>query len=93
MKFIKTVLRIKFYAALFAAGYLTHSCVTNDYRYRVRRTDQEHYLIDTVTNNAQEIQPEHFQLGNTEYRIRNLCHEHDLQQVLEKIEAEKETKK
>src|SRR3990167_2150846 len=93
MKFIKTILRLKFYAVLFGAGYLTHSCLSNDSRYRVRRTENKHYLVDTVTNGSQEIKADHFQLGDTEYRIRNLRHDYDLQQVVEQLEKEQEEKK
>ena len=93
MKLIRTLLRLKFYAVLVGAGYLMHSCISNDYRYRVRRTGTTPYLVDTENNTREIIQPAHFQLGSTEYRIRNLYHEPDLQQVVEKLEKEQEEKK
>ncbi len=93
MKLIRTILRLKFYGALVLAGYMMHSCVNNDYRYRVRKTGDTHYLVDTETNKQEIIQPGDFQLGSTEYRIRNLYHEHDLQQIVEKLELEQEAKK
>lgn len=93
MKVIRTLLKLKFYAALIGVGYLMHGCVNNDYRYRVRRVEDKHYLVDTALNHAEEIKPDYFQLGSTEYRIRNLYHEDDLQQIVEQLEQEQEAKK
>ena len=93
MKLIRTILRLKFYAALIGAGYLMHSCVKNDSRYRVMRESKTPYLVDTETNAKEIIHSDYFQLGSTEYRIRNLYHASDLQQVVEKLEKEQEAKK
>ena len=93
MKLIRTLLRLKFYVALIGAGYLMHSCVNNDYRYRVSRIGTTPYLVDTENNQQEIIQQAHFQLGSTEYRIRNLYHESDLQRVVERLEKEMEAKK
>ncbi len=93
MKVLKTLLRLKFYAALVGAGYLMHSCVSNDSRYRVRRVESKPYLLDTVTNHTLEIKTESFQVGSTEYRLRGLLREYDLQSTIGAIEQEMEEKK
>lgn len=98
MGLIKKLLKLKFYIALVAAGYLLHSCVNNDYRYRIERSEGKHYLVDLEPNDhgmyqSMEINTQTFQVGTIDYRLRGLLSEHDLQdrleQMYQKLEVEK----
>lgn len=93
MGLIKKLLKLKFYVALVGAGYLLHSCVSNDYRYRIRRVDGTPYLVDTGMNQSLEIKTQTFQVGTTEYRLRGLLLEPDLQFHVEQLQHQLGVKK
>lgn len=93
MGFFRSLLRLKYAVMLFGAGYLLHSCVSSDERYRVKRVGQRPYLVDTATDWSLEISTQNFQVGSTEYRIRGLFQEPDLQTIVERLQREREAKR
>ena len=93
MGIIKKLLKFKFYVALVGAGYLLHSCVSNDQQYRIRRHEGRPYLVDMTQNQSLEIHTDTFQVGSASYRLRGLLREYNLQQVLEEVHHELEAKK
>ncbi len=93
MGIIKKLLRLKFYVALFGAGYLLHSCVNNDDRYRIRRYDSKPHLVDTYHQQSLEIHVDSFQVGSAAYRLRGLQREYNLQEILTEAKREMEAKK
>lgn len=97
MGLIKKLLKLKFYVALVGAGYLLHSCLSNDYRYRIERSEGKPHLVDLEPNQfgqyqSLEINTQTFQAGSTDYRLRGLLREYDLQEHLERLYQELEGK-
>ena len=88
MKILRTLFKLKLYVALFGVGYLAHSCVSNDYRYRIRRHHSQPYLVDTQQNEALPIDPATFQVGSPEYRLRGLLEEPNLHTIVETLRQE-----
>ncbi|MBI1972994.1 hypothetical protein HYS50_03240 [Candidatus Woesearchaeota archaeon] len=93
MGLLYKLFKLKLYVLAFGAGYLFHGCVSNDLRYRIKRSAGKKYLVDTYNNKGLEINQETFQVGSPEYRLRGLLEEPDLQQIVEQAQHERGVKK
>ena len=93
MGLIKGLIRAKLYILAFAAGYITHSCVSADERYSVKRIEHKPYLVDTSTNTKLRIFEPGFQTGSIEHRIRGLLAEPELKATLEELTNDLEGRK
>lgn len=85
MGIIKSILKIKLYLVTFLAGYLTHSCISSDKRYYVKRDQDRVYLVDRSINGSLEIDQTNFQLGSIEYRLLGLLEDQNTNRTLEKL--------
>ena len=97
MGLIRKLLKLKLYVALAGAGYLLHSCITNDSQYRLKRMEGKPYLLNMEPDQfgeprCLEINTQTFQVGSTDYRLRGLLLDHDLQHHLERLQLELRTK-
>jgi len=93
MGFLYKLFKLKLYILAFGAGYLLHGCVSNDLRYRIKRSDGKKYVVDTYNDKRLEINQETFQVGPPEYRLRGLLEEPNLQQIVEQAQHEQGVKK
>jgi len=93
MGLLKSLLKLKFYVILFGAGYVTHSCVAADERYKIKRIEHSPYLVDIVSGKELRIYSATAQVGSVEHRLRGLLKEKDLAQSLEALTKQLEVKK
>ncbi len=93
MGLIKSILRFKLYAGLVATGYLLHSCISADQRYRIQRYNNKPNLVDKRERRSLEIYVDSFQVGSPKYRILGLLREPNLRQAIEEAQQELEANK
>lgn len=82
MGFFKKLIKLKFYVGLMGVGYLMHSCVYNNQRYRIRYERSTPHLLDTYKDQSLEIQTDTFQVGSATYRLQGLLKDCNLEQAI-----------
>jgi hypothetical protein len=81
--------KLCFYTGIFAAGYMTHSCVGEDQRYDIRRYSEKPYLVDKTLGERVEIKYENekLQLGDLEYRVECILEDHKFEDHIESLKG------
>ncbi|HLC72921.1 MAG TPA: hypothetical protein VJH37_05055 [Candidatus Nanoarchaeia archaeon] len=83
MGLLKKIIKVKFYVGLMGLGYLLHSCISNNQRYRVHYENSRPHLIDTDQHQSLEIHMDSFQVGSATYRLQGLLQDSNLEKAMQ----------